>query len=278
MLLADDCVASHTTVALGAVSLALQMGRPRFTFSEEGPRHRKPRNDPNLIYLRGEGHGTRYARFQCNLCTTTLANISKPHEMHETPETFFPLWQIPDAPLVVLGRQAHLHDFLSSSIDRGPPGRLAAQPALIASLLSLDALPLAQVAHMDSPLSKRPDWRPRGLSPVTNRAQQPTHADAGGSRMSSTDKSETHDESQVVARSGFAFGKEGDNDEAMMAEFGLVEWKEEELRLATVADVVSILLLMETLIEGLMEWPWPLPSPDSELGGFQQEGMLLACV
>lgn len=97
--------------------------------------------------------------------------------------------------------------------------------------------------------------------------------------MNVTNRSEILDDgSQVAVHTDFVFGKGGGNDEAMMAEFGFVGWKEEEARLAKIAEVVSILFVMERMIEGLMEWSRPLPCPDSKFGWLQQEGILLSCV
>ncbi|KAH6617445.1 hypothetical protein F5144DRAFT_551896 [Chaetomium tenue] len=199
-------------------------------------------------------------------------------KLHETPQklaAFFSFWQLPDAPPVVLGHRTHLPDFLSSSIDRGTRGHLAAQTTLAAYPLPRDALPLAKVGHMDPPPSIWPASRSGDLPPAIDLAQQPALADSGSPRVNRTDKSETlDDESQVAARTDFVFGHEGDNDEPM-TEFGLVQRKEEETRLAAVVDVVSILFLLERLVEGLVEWSWLLPCSDLELDWCQQEAMLL---
>jgi hypothetical protein len=216
----------------------------------------------------------------CIPWTTTLVKTSKPHELHKKPGLSFSLRRIPGAPPVVLGRQAHLDNLLSTNFDGGPRGCFAAQPALTSPVLSQGAITSANVANMNPSFSKWPAWRPGALAPATNLARQPSLADAETLGLNMTDKSETlGDEPQVAAHStGFVFGKQGGNGGAKMSALGLVWKKEGEARLANIADAVSILFLMARLIEGLVEWSWSLPCPESELGWFQPEGILLRCV
>lgn len=308
-LLANYFVTNHRDVALRQVKPALQIGGPRSPLPEEGhaiyltaPPWGRRRNR-NLAHLRDEVTGPRSARSPCISCATTLVKISEPHEMHDKPDPSFFLGRIPDTPPVVLGRRAHLNNVRSTNFDSGPRGCLAAQPALTSSVLPLDALASANVANMHPSLSKWPAWRSGAQAPATTLARQPSLADADARGLNLTDKSEVlfdesqvylHaaflfgnstgksetlcDESQVAVRSGFLFGKDGGNGGAKGSEFGRVREKEAETRLANIADVVSILFLMKRLMEGLVEWSWSSPCPDSELGWFQQEGILLPCL
>jgi hypothetical protein len=279
-MLADDFVTNHRDVALRYVT-APQIGGSWFILSEDSHAIHTTAQRYNFTHLGGEDFGLRHAGFPCIPCTTTLVKTSKPQGLHEKPDPSFSLGRIPDAPPVVLGRQTHLDNLLlSTNFDSGPRGCLAAQPALTSYVLPLEALPSANVANMDPSLSKWPAWRPGALTPATDLARQPSLADAETLRLNMTDKSETlGDEPQVAAHStGFVFRKQGGNGGAKMSALGLVWEKEEEARLANIADAVSILFLMARLIEGLVEWSWSLPCPDSELDWFQPEGILLRCV
>jgi hypothetical protein len=157
------------------------------------------------------------------------------------------------------------HDLLSTNIDGGPRGFPVAQPALNASVLPPDALPSATAASMDLPRNIWPARRPGARAPVAGPAAQPTLAVPGSLPMHSLGKIYIlEDDFQLDPRTE-------------ILEFSPVGWEVEEARLANIAHVLSIAFLVTRLVEGLVEWSRPLPSPESTFNRFQQEGIRLPC-
>ncbi|KAH6842402.1 hypothetical protein B0I37DRAFT_356480 [Chaetomium sp. MPI-CAGE-AT-0009] len=186
-------------------------------------------------------------------------------------------WEIPDAPPPVPSLRAVLRDFMPTKLSRGSRRWPATQPTLAASVLPLDALSSAIAAHMDPPRSKWPAQTLGARAPAADPAPQPTHADPTRPLINPPDESDIlEDDFQSDAQTDFMFGMQGGNDQAKTREFGLGKCKDEEARLATIADVVSISFLMTTVVQGLAEWSWTFSSPESDLGRFQQEGILLS--
>lgn len=249
-LLTDDCIANRQAVSMGR--RAVQVG-PRSSLLEDCISIRFPIQ-------------SAYRSPQL-----TLANI-KLREMAVSP------WEIPDATTSVPNPRAVFHDFMPTKPARGSRRWPAAQPTLTASVLPLNALPSATTAHMDPPCSKCSARTLGACAPASDRAPQLTPADPTSCPINQPEEADIHkNDFQSDAYRDFMFGKQGGNDQAKTRGFDLVKWKEEGARLATIADVVSISFLMAIVVQSLAGWSWTFPSPESDLGRFQQEGILLSC-